>query len=186
MIISIDPGVTTGVAIYSGRKPALSTIKRPTPADADLILDWCQRKAVARAEPLVMLIEDQFVKIHYVRKGSSRKDLKPTIDVPALLTLTRSAELWVVVATIKGIQWRRIKPSVWQGEMLSSAPKTRNGEPLSTKSKATHVVHHMWDTVATFEGVPEDLTYVETNILNEHQRDAALMGLWYELHKDDQ
>lgn len=183
MILAVDPGETTALAVYMGATPGVTSIADLTPAFALEFLTWARAQADARGEPLTLVIEDQHAVIRWVRK---RGKMQPTIHLPSLISLVRSAEVWVVVAGVLGIPVVRVLASVWQGPMFRGAPDELDGKRLDSKGKARHVVAATWREVYRFTGIPEpgSMKLVKPSKLNEHIRDAMLMGRWYQLHGD--
>jgi hypothetical protein len=177
MIISIDGGDNTAAAIFSWPNPAVTSIKEPTPAIADALLGWCQDAAAARGETLTLVVEDQYAKIRWAMIGGK---MQPTIDLPALLSVARSTEIWVVLAGLRGIPWVRVLASKWQGKMLPGK------KALGTKAAAREAFAEIWPTVWRFEGLPtpDKLKEVKATRVNEHIRDASLQGRWFFLFGD--
>lgn len=185
MIVSIDPGETSGVAIYAGGPtPAVADFHSPSLAVMRELLGWCAAKARERDESLVLVIEDQYAQIRWVKNLRTGR-LEATIDWPALAKLTRNAERWVVVAEDSGAQIVRLNPTIWKGTMLGLAARERDdGKKLNEKQRATLAVAKIWREIYRFKGLPEPDRWKLTKVarLNSHIRDAMLIGRHYQLH----
>src|SRR5690606_17196311 len=140
MIFAVDPGVTSAVAIYAGGPtPAVTSLDDPSMDHRKLLIKWAVDTAARRDEPLEFVIEDQYAAIRWVPNKRSGKP-EPTIDVPALGWLVRSAVRWAVAAGRYGLEAVRVMPATWQGPMRADAPKIKDRKKLSEKQRARIVV----------------------------------------------
>lgn len=169
MILSVDPGAHSGLAIFGGSTPAVSSVKGPTMAYRRAVVGWCAAKAAERGESLTFVVEDQHAEIYKARG-------RPVVNVKTLLSLTRNAERWVVVAEEFGADIVRVMANVWGGPMLTGHAGS------TTKARARSAVAATWPELPRFKGLPDKVKIVKVARLNEHERDAALMGRWHQLH----
>lgn len=177
MILSIDPGTTAGASVFAGRTPAVASFKNPTVGQVDRLIQWCQAAARERGEPLILVVEDQFVKATMVR---IRGRWVPKVNFESIKVLVRATELWVVTAELRGVdRIERVMAATWQGPMHRGAAKE-----LDTKGKSREVFARHWPEVYRFTDVPEpdQLKLVKASQLNEHIRDSGLMGFYAQHH----
>jgi hypothetical protein len=172
MIIAVDPGKTTGLAIFAGSVPVLAKIEDPTIAQAAKILGWCQ----ARGD-LTLVLEDQFGKLH-------PKAGKQTINFASIKSLIRRAEVWAVMGAHLGISVVRVMPETWQGPMHRTTPAEIDGVKLSTKQRSQFVVRETWETVIRWDSIPakDGHERVPSSKIPQDPCDAALLGRWYQLY----
>lgn len=176
MIIAVDPGKTTGIALYaSTAAPIVASWVDPSSAEIHAFLRWAKESGFK-----VLVLEDQ----HIPRPRIAWRMGKPWIDWklnwPNLLVLIRGAARWMTCAELVGMRVEFIKPAEWQGPMLGKS------SGLSTKQLCSRVVGETWSTVRRWKPkkgeLPTDAKPVKTSALNEHIRDAMMMGRWWVLH----
>jgi len=171
--IAIDPGKTTGIALYLGgpSSPIVASWVDPTSVEILAFLRWAKGAGFT-----TVVIEDQ----HLPRPRVVRGSIKWRLNWPNLQTLIRGAARWMTCAEIVGMRVEFIKPAEWQGPMLGKS------SDLSTKQLCSKVVAETWVTVrrwhpAKGEAVG-DAQLVKVDRLNEHIRDAIMMGRWWMLY----
>ena len=163
--IAIDPGKTTGIALYL------------SPAHPPIVASWVDptsREILACLRHLdtlgftTLAIEDQ----HVPKKGK--------VNWPALQRLMRGAARWMTCAEFVGMKVEWVHPEVWQSRMLPDA------KGKTTKQRCALAVAHTYDHVRRWDPKkgeqPADAKLVEVARLNEHIRDAMMMGRWRVLH----
>lgn len=168
MTIAIDPGKNTGVALYPGgaASPIVCSWVEPGSVEILAFLRWAKSVGFT-----TVVIEDQHLPRPKVKNGK----VAWRLDWPKLQKLIRGADRWMVCAEVVGLRVEWIKSASWQGKMLGSF------KDQTTKQRASDVVQETWATVRRFKPGedPSTAKVVKTSAINEHIRDAVLMGRWW-------
>lgn len=173
---SIDPGRSTGVAIYANSgMPICAKLDDPSANEILVFCEWLIEHGFT-----TLIVEDQ----HLPRPRIVAGKIVWPINWPALKTLILIADRWVCCGELAGMDVERVKPAEWQGTMLASAPKERDGKAQTTKQRAKAVVDATWDTVRrwTAPDMPGFAVLVPASKLPHDVCDAVLIGRWWALH----
>lgn len=178
LVTAVDPGNPCGVALSAGGQPAVTTIRDVTPAKVLPLLDWSLERADQLGTDVVLVMEDQFLRLMDTVARPGRR-ARATANIKSVIKVVRVAEVFVVLAELRGIRVERVLGSKWQAVGLKGTAKVAGEVKLSTKQRAREAVALRWPEVGRFAGVPDELKPTKVSRLNQHERDAMLMAVWW-------
>lgn len=175
MTVFIDPGRSTGVAIFDGPSPIVAKLEDASAAEAHALLTWAKARGHTR-----IVVEDQ----HVVQRRSMTGRM--VINWPALQVLILSAHRWVVIGEMLDFSIASPKAQEWQGPMHRTTPThDAGGKKLRTKERSKIVVARTYSELRRFKRGqdPEEATPVPAAKLPHDICDAICMGRWWQLYR---